>query len=445
MSIDSPQQGILQALDAALADSATPIYVGFSGGMDSTVLAHALSEWRQRKNTGVSIVLIHIDHGLHADSASWAVHCAAIAKALALPIIVQQVQVERQHGSIESAARRARMSAFQALVPSDARLLLAHHADDQSETIMMKILRGDGLRGMTAMRASRQFGNLQILRPLLNIPRALIQAYAQARDLRWIEDPANQNLAYTRNRVRHELMPVLQGIAPNLHTQLQRIRDQADADRSLLEAIAKRELAMCLALDDRQLHLPPLQQMSAALQHWVLRAWLMQLGLFDSSALQRLLHLAKSTNCDEQISRAGQADLVAGWIAYRYQETLYLQAPERLPPAGWHTQWNGADALDLPGDLGQLRFSSPVVNANFTIGIREGGERIQLAGRSHRHELKNLLNQLKIPPHVRKRLILLRFSGQTELACVVGIAQSEAFAALLSAQQTRLVHNQAAN
>ncbi len=430
---------IFQALDAALADSVTPLYVGFSGGMDSTVLAHALAQWRQRLARLVPITLVHINHGLHADSANWAAHCQLIAEQFGLPIVVQCVDVDQTRGSVENAARQSRIAAFQSIVPPAARLVLAHHADDQAETIMMKLLRGDGMRGLAAMRSARQFGSLPILRPLLGIARTQLQQYAKMHDLTWIEDPANQNLHYTRNRVRHELMPVLHRITPHLHAQLQRISNQADADRSLLEAIAERELAKCLGLSDQQLHLPPLHSVHSSLQHWVLRAWLMQLGIFDTSALMRLLQLAK------QSSASGQATMDAGWIAYRYQQTLYLEPPRATIDANWHTTWNGREPIALPGGLGQLHFEAPPVNASFTIGSREGGEHILLSGRTHRHELKNLLNQYKLPPHVRKRLILLRFSGETGLACVVGVAQSAAFARFLAEHQTRLVHNQAAN
>src|SRR5690606_11245758 len=153
----------------APAVSRGPLLVGFSGGLDSTVLLHRLArdgEWRAR-----GLRAIHVHHGLHAEADAWAAHCARACARLDVPLDIARVRVERDGGQgLEAAARRARHAAFAEVLGSGAILVLAHHRDDQAETFLLRALRASGVDGLAAMRAWRRFGDGWLWRPLLERP-----------------------------------------------------------------------------------------------------------------------------------------------------------------------------------------------------------------------------------------------------------------------------------
>src|SRR5438445_2204018 len=196
-------------LDAALAILPEGgLVVALSGGMDSSVLLHALAASMHARARDLRA--LHVDHGLHPDSAHWAEHCRAFAARLDIPIETVRVAIDHDSGTgLEDAARRARMAAFaQNLRPGEV-LALAQHRDDQAETVLLKLLRGAGPEGLGGMRVLREFGMGQLWRPLLDLTRAHLHEYAQARGLRWIEDPSNAHTQLRRNFLRQAILPRL--------------------------------------------------------------------------------------------------------------------------------------------------------------------------------------------------------------------------------------------
>ena len=165
--------------------------VAFSGGLDSTVLLHLLAQLA-RSEALPALSALHVHHGLQAAADGWPAHCQAVCRSLGIPLRVERVQVA-VGGSIEQAARDARYRAFQANLGEGQVLLTAQHLDDQAETLLFRLLRGAGLRGLAAMPASRPLGGGRLCRPLLGVSRAELEAYAQAHRLDWVEDPSNQD------------------------------------------------------------------------------------------------------------------------------------------------------------------------------------------------------------------------------------------------------------
>lgn len=183
--------------------------VGFSGGLDSTVLLHALKTLVDKQ----SLVAIHINHGLSANADAWQRHCQAVCQRWGLPLHVERVEIAGE-GAIEERARKARFEAFaQAMAKGDC-LLLAHHRQDQAETVLFRLLRGAGVAGLGAIRPQRSFAGGQILRPLLAVDRADLEAYARAQDLVWVEDESNTNTSFDRNFLRQKILPALRSRWP---------------------------------------------------------------------------------------------------------------------------------------------------------------------------------------------------------------------------------------
>ena len=234
----------------------TRLLVGFSGGQDSSALLHVLAH----SHRDLDIVAAHVDHGLRAESGADAARVVEAARAIGVECVVKRVDVgayrrEMQGGSVQQAARSARYQALGSLVAEHraAALLVAHTADDQAETLLLNLLRGTGLTGMSAMRIDetlelRRLGpqlldlepsvaHVRVARPLLRVARATTLAYCAQFGLSIVDDASNQARAYTRNRVRLDLLPVLEQFNPAVRTVLARTADLAAEDDAALEAI----------------------------------------------------------------------------------------------------------------------------------------------------------------------------------------------------------------
>ena len=200
---------LLEALTEHVAalQRATHLYVGFSGGTDSHSLLHALTTLSQREALPC-ITAIHVNHGLHPDADSWEQHCCHVARELGVEIIVERVVVSSK-SSLEAQARNARYSVFEQYLSESALLLLAHHLDDQVETVLFRLIRGAGPSGLSGIPQSRSLGAGGLLRPLLNISRSAIEDYASVLSLESINDPSNEDRSLDRNFLRHQVLPLI--------------------------------------------------------------------------------------------------------------------------------------------------------------------------------------------------------------------------------------------
>lgn len=231
-------EAVLQAVAACFSrypDRGNSVVVGFSGGLDSTVLLHAAS--RLAGDADLELSAFHVHHGLSDNADAWADFCAGVCLALEVPFAARRVVVPDQTGEgIESSARRVRHEAL-ADHPADW-ILLAHHADDQAETVLHNLLRGAGVRGAAAMPEMRG----RVLRPLLGISRNVLEEYARVHQLRWIEDDSNGDIRYTRNFLRHKILPAISSRFPGAGEQLAAAASRFSEANSLLDELAVLDL-----------------------------------------------------------------------------------------------------------------------------------------------------------------------------------------------------------
>ncbi len=239
-------EAVAQAVAACLSRHARAresVVVGFSGGLDSTVLLHAASSLA--RDADVELSALHVHHGLSCHADAWAESCVTVCQSLGVPLTVLRVDVPANTGEgVEAAARRMRHKAL-ADHPAEW-ILLAHHADDQAETVLHNLLRGAGVRGAAAMPESRG----RVLRPLLGLGREMLLAYARSRGLAWIEDESNGDTRYTRNFLRHEILPLIASRFPKASEQLAAAADRFGEADSLLDDLA------CLDLDGNRPEFP---------------------------------------------------------------------------------------------------------------------------------------------------------------------------------------------
>lgn len=426
------QTELLPLLSQAVAADGGPLCVGYSGGADSHALLHALAQLPAARARGLSA--IHVDHGLHPDSGDWAQHCRSVAAELQLPLRIVRVAVPRGDGQgLEAAARSARMAAFGQHLPAGGVLTLAHHADDQSETVLLKLLRGAGPEGLRGMRQWRRFGSGHLWRPLLALPRARLLGYAQAQSLQWIDDPSNADTRHARNFLRQAVMPLLRSRWPRLDTAIGHSARWQGAAADQLDRDAQQALAQCQGLDPATLYWRRWQALGTALQPLVLRRWLRGLNLSTPEhvhidQLQRQLQQSQ----DDRNPCVGWA----GCELRRYRDLLYALAPQPPVAAGWQQDWDGRAAAALPAGCGRLELGPlPPVPLALNLRLRRGGERLRPQGDAHTRELRDLLQQAGIPPWLRGRLPLV-YAGD-ELVAVADLWRSDTAEALFGDSQLR--------
>jgi tRNA(Ile)-lysidine synthase len=228
----------MQAVAACLARHVRPgaaVAVGFSGGLDSTVLLHATN--RVVSEADLGLAALHVHHGLSRNADAWADSCRKVCGSLGTPITVLRVEVPIRSGEgLEAAARRMR---HKALSDQPANwILLAHHADDQAETVLHNLLRGTGVRGAAAMPEARG----RVLRPLLGLGRDVLVEYAENHQLTWIEDESNTDLRYTRNFLRCEIIPAMAARFPRVSEKLAAAAEHFNEADSLLGDLATLDL-----------------------------------------------------------------------------------------------------------------------------------------------------------------------------------------------------------
>ena len=395
-----------------------PVLVGFSGGLDSTVLLHLLAADVEVRDRGLRAV--HVHHGLAAQADDWAAHCQRRCDALTVPLQVVRVDVDRDTGlGLEAAARQARYRAFDQVLGAGELLALAHHRDDQAETFLLRALRGSGVDGLRAMPAWRPLGRGWLWRPLLEQPRDALLAYARGTGLDWVEDPANTAGDHDRNHLRLHVMPLLRQRWPHAGAMLARSAGLAAEAASLLADGDAAALAGASTTQPQVLDVARLLQLPRERRARVLRLWLERLGLppLPGEGVARI-EAGLLGPAGDRIPEFAWA----GAVVRRWRDLLHASHASPALPSAYQAQWDGCAPLLLPtGDTLELEglpaaAAPPGKPFPLTIRARQGGERITLPGRSHSHALRNLLQEMDVPPWVRERLPLLCAADGSVLA-----------------------------
>ncbi len=388
---------------------AGPVWVAFSGGLDSTVLLHRLAQDRVVRRHGLQAV--HVHHGLRPEADAWAAHCEAQCSTLDVPLQVHRVQVDTDAGEgVEAAARRARHAVFAAIMQAGDIIALAQHRDDQAETFLLRALRASGPDGLGAMRPWRAFGAGWLWRPLLDTPRSALEAYAHAASLSWIEDPSNADTAFDRNFLRQEVLPLLRTRWPQVDAAFARSAAlNADA-AGLLAAQDRHLLARAATADPAALQVAPLRDACSASRARVLRQWIAARSLpaLPAEGIARIDADLLGARADAQAEFAWH-----GAIVRRWRGLLHAERQRPALPDEWQADWDGAARLALPdGGSVWLEGGHDPLDVPLRVTARRGGERIALPGRPHRHALKDVLQSRGVPPWERRQLPLL-WQGDT--------------------------------
>ena len=423
----------------------SPILLGLSGGVDSVVLLYLLQQLSPHYSWRLSA--LHVHHGISPKADSWAAFCAGLCARYGIPLQIEHVDIAplRAHG-IEAAARKLRHAAF-ARQPCGF-VALAHHADDQAETLLLQLLRGAGVKGAAAMPLVKRAtphtpGSLAaegrahhpiLLRPLLHCSRQEILDYAAANSLKWIEDDSNADDSYPRNFLRHRVLPLLGEKFPAYRDTLARSAQHFAETNELLDDLARLDAQSLLPLPsgergkghDATLEVPRLQPLSKPRAKNLLRYFLHSHGAPMPQAMQLddMLQQLCGARKDAAVCIA-----YGGWEVRRYQGRAYVQHALGEFDPNLILQWHGEAELDWPALNTRLCFIraqemgislAKLQRAPVTLRLRQGGEAMRPHPNAATRTLKNLLQEHHVPPWQRDRLPLL-YCGD-ELACVPGAA-----------------------
>ena len=415
---------------APLLSAHSSILIGLSGGVDSVVLLHVLYTLAERFCWKLSAV--HVHHGISPHADAWAAFCAELCTTHHIPLHIEKVDITplRAQG-IEAAARQLRHEAF-ARQPCNF-VALAHHADDQAETLLLQLLRGAGVRGASAMPfISERTGLPRLIRPLLHFSRQEILDYAAAHELQWIEDESNADDNYPRNFLRHRVLPLLGEKFPAYRDTLARSAQHFAEASGLLDELAQRDAAQ--AIEGETLAVTALQALSPPQAKNLLRYFLHGCGA----------PMPQTVQLDDmllQLCHARQDALVciaySGWQVRRYQGKVYALRALGEFDSNLVLPWHGEAELAWPALNARLQFKpshavgisvAKLQRAPVTISLRQGGETLRPHPNATTRSVKNLLQEHHVPPWQRERLPLL-YCG-TDLVYVAGVAVAAEYQAV---------------
>lgn len=404
------------------------LLLGLSGGVDSVVLLHLLAQISPHFPLRLSA--LHVHHGISPLADNWAEFCTTLCTKYAIPLQIEHVDLAPLRAmGVEAAARQLRHAA---LARQDVDFIaLAHHRDDQVETLLLQLLRGAGVRGASAMPVLLpRSASPSLVRPLLDLDRASIMAYANQHALRWVEDDSNKDEHYPRNFLRHRVLPELAQRFPSYRSTLTRsIRHFAEA-AELLDELAIQDASH--AIHNDSLSVAALRQLSSARSKNLLRYFLAlrKAPIPDASRLAEMLRQLCVAGKGAQICITWQ-----GWQLRCYRDHAYALTVT-LPATEFAIVWQGETEIVLPAQHGLLLFDrvtgqglslEKLQRGGLSIRARQGSESMLLDQMRPRQSLRNLLPQHGVPPWQRALMPLL-YCGE-ELVWVPGVASAASYAA----------------
>ena len=404
------------------------ICIAYSGGLDSHVLLHVLSQIKSELN--VKLKALHVNHGFSEEATNWVSHCEITCQKLGVQIETMVIdQVCPVGESLEAWARDKRYELLTKMSAKDV-LVTAHHKEDQAETLLLQLNRGAGVRGLASMPIVKERAKTTHLRPLLAYDREQITQYANKEGLHWIEDESNNNKRFDRNYIRHEILPKLRERWPAIDSNYFRVSSLQAQASELLDDLARIDLVSLQTEHDKKLELKGLKLLSRSRRNNAVRYWLRSFNIQMPSASQME---QISINLIESSDSASPLIKLAGYELRRYRDWLYLV--DELENIDFREHFNLELGTTLTlNDESQLQTNwgaevgiklGESVEGELQVRYRQGGERIHLPGKTHTQSLKQLFQEAAVPPWIRERVPL--FFIDTTLVGVAGFWIDEAY------------------
>ena len=411
------------------------IAVAFSGGLDSSVLLHSLVSIPEFKE---KVFAIHVNHGLSPNSKSWIKHCDKFCSGLGVNFIPLTIELENSKTN-ENILRQARYEAFFSCLKQGDVLCTAHHQDDHIETILFRILRGTGIKGLAGIEKYSQMEGIDLIRPLISYSKKDLLDYADKFEVNWIEDESNEDLSISRNFIRKKVIPNLKNDNwPEYKNSISYLSSKAKEANEILDEIAYLDLKLCASESLDRLSILKIKELSHARAMNVLFTWLginTHLGVSNKLTDQVYKSIILASESSNPVVTFGKKGQKGSFQIRRFNNFLHhlpLTETETLSNKKvW--KWNSDDPLELPTGTLSMQvalgkgISTQLTEPGISIKGRIGGERCKPEGRSKSQKLKKLFQEYGVPPWVRDRIPLVYVGDQ--LAAVSDLWVCEEFVA----------------
>jgi len=427
------------------------IIIAYSGGLDSSVLLHAAYQLK-KQNEISNLSAAHVNHGLQQHADDWQNHCQQICEGYQLELKTKRLNLAEKNKRSEADARNGRFQFFEQLVDDGQLIMFAHHLDDQVETLLFRLFRGTGMHGMTGIPESRNLGSGRALRPLLKFSRQDLLDYAELHQLKWIEDPSNQQSDYRRNFIRNDVLSLIRSKWSSVSQSIAQFSNVAKQQVEILDEVAEKDL-LDLNISSESLCLNKLIDLSSARQNNLLHYWVRKITNLSPSfgeIGEVFKQLDFSTGVIVDPEKAIKVKVSSGWIR-SYNQRLYFCAKEEPSPISRTLVWQD---LNQPLDLGNgvtitclnsendlsenkpsdknLLVRKPKAGEVVSVRARVGGEVVHPSYREHSTELKKVYQELKIPPWKRKWLPHVYYND--ELIGIPGVFVAKQFQVIQEGQ-----------
>ena len=420
--------------DINLADYSR-IAVAFSGGLDSSVLLHSLASIPEYKER---VFAIHVNHGLSPNSKSWIKHCEKFCRVLGVNFIPLTIELENSKTN-ENILRQARYEAFFSCLEKGDVLCTAHHQDDHIETILFRILRGTGIKGLAGIEKYSQIEGIDLIRPLISYSKKDLLDYGNKFKVNWIEDESNEDLSISRNFIRKKVIPNLKNDNwPEYKNSISYLSSKAKEANEILDEIAFLDLKRCASESLDRLSILKIRELSHARAMNVLFTWLginTHLGVSNKITDQVYKSIVLASENSNPVVTFGKRGESGSFQIRRFNNFLRhlpLTETEILSNKKvW--KWNTNNPLELPTGTLSMQLSlgkgisTQLTEPGISIKGRIGGERCKPEGRSKSQKLKKLFQEYRVPPWVRDRIPLVYVGNQ--LAAVSDLWVCEEFVA----------------
>ena len=385
--------------------------VAYSGGVDSQALLFSLHKLRE-VDPNIKLEAVHIHHGVNDAADQWLEFCRK--QCAKLNVIFKNIHItldQENKDGFEAYARKERYQALWKACPQGAALVTAHHADDQAETMLFRLFRGAGLRGLSAIHKERNNAGRPLLRPLLTRSRLEIENYAKTNELEWVEDPSNRNTDLSRNFIRHEVIPQIKKRWPNAAQNMAQAAQHLQNAQHILDGYLEEELKY-ICTDKQQININDLKKFTPAHQSLLLRLWIRKHHITapTTKQLEQVLQLIHSKE-DAQPQLAWGNNVIR---RFNQKIGIYPILPEIELT---QMDWDGKGSLILPQHIGELNITlaagglrPPHTDEKITIHWKTQGFKFKIAGHKHHKDYKSMMQAWHIPPWERDRVPLVYYN-----------------------------------
>lgn len=388
------------------------IIVAYSGGLDSTVLLYSLT----RINLNIPIVAIHINHQQHHLSSEWEKFCIDTAKVYGVKLISEKIQIEKKSGKgTECEMRDQRYKVLSKYIESNDWLLTAHHKDDQAETLLLSVLRGSGVDGLSGIKPIRIFAGGMLLRPFLGYSKAELINYAKIKNLEWIEDFSNKDNAFDRNFLRNKIIPQLEKRWPSINKRFSKVTSLALEASERSEDIAKIDLFNIG--NEKYIDSEQFIKLSGNRQRNLIR-FILRMKNLKNPSYKQLMDGIKALRFiikreENKFIKFPDADI------YHYRKKIYI-IPQLPRQNNELLNLFPNKTIDLDYGMGSISLNKSkdtgidprIAKNGLKLSFRVGGEIIKPAGKKHHYKLKKLFQENKIYPWMRNRIPLFFYENE---------------------------------